>query len=188
MDSHQLFDADMLAQTLGFLPSPGLLLAAASKSGHANVMTIGWATFGIVWNRPVCMVMIRPTRYTFALIEESGAFTVNVPTPGMDDVLDFCGYNSGRDVDKIRALGLAFSPAKMTDNVSLDDCSLTYECRVVGKHDLSPKTLAEDVLLNHYRGGAQEGNYHRIYVGEILNIQKRGDTAGNNNSKTPRIR
>ncbi len=86
MNSHQFLDAGTLAQTLGFLPSPGLL-AAASPSGGANVMTIGWATFGIVWNRPVCMVMIRPTRYTFTLIEESGAFTVNVPTSGMDDVL-----------------------------------------------------------------------------------------------------
>ena len=171
MNSHQFPDADTLAQTLGFLPGPGLLLAAASPSGGANVMTIGWATFGIVWNRPVCMVMVRPTRYTFTLIEESGAFTVNVPASGMDDVLDFCGHNSRRDVDKIRALGLAFSPAKTIASISLDDCSLTYECRVVGKYDISPDMLAEDVLLNHYKDGTREGNYHRVYLGEILSVR-----------------
>ena len=178
MNSHQFLDADTLAQTLGFLPSPGLLLAAASPSSRVNVMTIGWATFGIVWNRPVCMVMVRPTRYTFSLIEESGAFTVNVPTLGMDDVLDFCGHNSGRDVDKIRALGLAFSPAKTINSISLDDCSLTYECRVVGKYDISPDMLAEGVLLNHYTGGTREANYHRLYLGEILNIQRKGVSFG----------
>ena len=120
------------------------------------------------------MVMVRPTRYTFTLIEESGAFTVNVPAPSMEDVLDFCGHNSGRDVDKVRALGLAFSPAKTIDSISLDGCPLTYECRVVGKYDISPDMLAKGVILNHYKGGTQEGNYHRVYLGEILNVQKKG--------------
>ena len=188
MNIHQFLDADTLAQTLGLLPSPGLLLAAASPSGGANVMTIGWTTFGVAWNRPVCMVMVRPTRYTFTLIEESGAFTVNVPTSDMDDVLDFCGHNSGRDVDKIRVLGLAFSPAKTIDSISLSDCSLTYECRVVGKHDISSNMLAKEVLLDHYKGGTREGNYHRVYLGEILNIQKKGDMPYDNNTNFERNR
>ena len=178
MKSRKFIDVDVLEQTLGFLPSPGLLLATALSSGSPNVMTIGWATFGVVWSRPVCMVMVRPTRYTFALIEESGAFTVNVPAPGMEDVLDFCGSNSGRDVDKIKALGLAFSPAKSIHGISLDDCSLIYECRVVGKYDVLPDMIAKDVLSNHYTGGTREANYHRLYVGEIMNIQKRGTGFG----------
>ena len=173
MDSHKFMDADTLTRTLGFLPGPGLLLAAASPLGRANVMTIGWANFGIVWNRPVCMVMVRPTRYTYALIEESGAFTVNVPASGMEDVLDFCGNNSGRDVDKIKTLGLAFSPTKSVHSISLNDCSLTYECRVVGRCDILPDMLAGDVLFNHYTGGTREANYHRLYLGEILDIHKR---------------
>ena len=118
------------------------------------------------------MVMVRPTRYTYTLIEESSAFTVNVPASGMETVLAFCGCNSGREVDKISVLGLSFSPAKTAYSISLDGCILTYECRVIDKYDISPGMLAEDVLLNHYTGSTREANYHRIYLGEILDIQR----------------
>ena len=170
MESNRFIDADMISQILSFLPSPGLLLAAGSPSGTKNVMTIGWANFGIVWNRPVCMVMVRPTRYTYRLIEETNAFTVNVPAPGMEDVLAFCGCNSGREVDKTSVLQMAFSPAKTVNSISLDSCILTYECRVVGKCDISPDMLADDVLLNHYIGSNREANYHRMFLGEIMNV------------------
>jgi len=118
------------------------------------------------------MVMVRPTRYTYNLIEETGAFTVNVPAPGMESVLSFCGCNSGREVNKISVLGLAFSPAKTVDSISLDSCILTYECRVVGKCDISPDMLAEDILPDHYTGITREANYHRLYLGEILDIKR----------------
>lgn len=36
-----------------------MLLLATSASGVSNVMTIGWATFGVLWSRPVCLVMVR---------------------------------------------------------------------------------------------------------------------------------
>ena len=134
-------------------------------------MTIGWAEFGIIWNRPVCMVMVRPTRYTYTLIEESSAFTVNVPASGMEALLAFCGRNSGREVDKIKILGLSCSPSKRVDSIVLDSCALAYECQVIAKCDISPEMLAADVLSDHYRGGIPEANYHRVYFGEILNIQ-----------------
>ena len=43
----------------------------------------------VLWNRPVCQVMVRYTRYTYELMEEAGAFTVNVPSPGMERVMAF---------------------------------------------------------------------------------------------------
>ncbi len=177
MDSQQFMDADTLNYTLGFLPRPGLLLAAGSGS-RANVMTVGWATFGVVWNRPVCMVMVRPTRYTFSLIEESGAFTLNVPAPDMGNVLDFCGNNSGRDVDKIKALGIAVSPAGTVEGIALTGCPLTYECHVVGRSDIPPDMLAEDVLAGHYRYGTRAANYHRLYIAEIRHVRRRGKPGG----------
>jgi len=177
MNSRQFIDAETLACTLGFVPSPGLLLAVSSPSGRNNIMTIGWITFGVIWNRPVCMVMVRPTRYTFTLIEESDAFTVNVPAPGMDEVLDFCGNNSGRDVDKIKVLGIAVYTAKTVNSIGLKDCRLTYECRVVGKGDLSPDMLTEDILVGYYKHGTREANYHRLYMGEIQNIRRKGGSS-----------
>lgn len=163
----------MLEKTLSFLPNPGLLLAVSSPSGKRNVMTIGWATFGIVWNRLTCTIMVRPTRYTYNLIEESDAFTVNVPAPGMEGIQAFCGCNSGREVDKIGVLGLSFSPSKTVNSISLDSCILTYECRIIGKCDISPDMLTKDILIDHYTMGTREANYHRVYLSEIIIIQRR---------------
>jgi flavin reductase (DIM6/NTAB) family NADH-FMN oxidoreductase RutF len=172
MNDNRFLNAAAIQKALGFLPHPGLLLAT-SASGVSNVMTIGWATFGVLWSRPVCLVMVRYTRYTYKLIEEASAFTVNIPARDMERVMDFCGSHSGRDVDKIRELGLAASPAKMVPGIILDDCALTYECRMVGKHDTLPKMLAEDVITSHYTGGAKQANYHRLYVGEIVHLRKK---------------
>jgi hypothetical protein len=45
---------------------------------------------------------------------------------------------------------------------------------VVGKYDTLPEMLAEDVITRHYTGGAKEANYHRLYVGEIVHLRKKG--------------
>lgn len=47
--------------------------------GIINTMTIGWATIGYLWQRPVFMVAVRDSRYTFKLIEKTGNFTVTIP-------------------------------------------------------------------------------------------------------------
>ena len=47
------------------------------------------------------MVLVRPSRYTYSLIEETGVFSVNVPTPEMKELVKVCGTRSGRELDKL---------------------------------------------------------------------------------------
>jgi aminoglycoside phosphotransferase (APT) family kinase protein len=52
------------------------------RAGEAlNTMTIGWATIGYVWRKPVFMVLVRDSRHTFGIIEKAADFTVSVPIP-----------------------------------------------------------------------------------------------------------
>ncbi|MCG8572588.1 MAG: flavin reductase, partial [Spirochaetes bacterium] len=68
-----------------------------------NPMTIAWATIGFLWHKPVLMVVVRYSRYTYDLLEKSKEFTVSVP---LDDSLKkallICGTKSGREIDKIK--------------------------------------------------------------------------------------
>ena len=83
------------------------------KAGEAlNTMTIGWATIGIVWSRPIFMVAVRLSRHTFTLIEKADDFTVTIPSSGMEDELTFCGTESGRDYDKFEELNLPVAPGQ----------------------------------------------------------------------------
>ena len=45
-----------------------------------NIMTIGWSTAGIMWNKPVFAVPVRLSRYSHVKLEELGEFTVCIPS------------------------------------------------------------------------------------------------------------
>lgn len=162
-----------LANTFQAMISGGVLLASTKRSGRSNVMTIGWGTVGIIWGKPAFIVMVRPSRYTYEFIEESGAFTVNVPTPEMRSLASFCGTKSGRDVDKFAALGMAVSPGQRVQSITIDACPLVYECRVVHKNDVIPANLDAEVASRAY----PRGDYHRVYYGEILGVFAHEETA-----------
>jgi len=153
-----------LNKTLALLADPGLLLASTRRSGASNVMAIGWGTVGIIWGKPIFVVLVRPSRYTYGFIEDSGAFTVNVPTEEMREWVNLCGSRSGRDVDKFALLGMSTSPGQMVGAVTIDASPMVYECKVVHHNDLLPPNLAAEVESSYY-GGA---DYHRLYFGEVL--------------------
>ena len=101
-----------LSKTLAALANPGLLLAATNHEGRSNAMTIGWGSVGLVWGLPVFIVLVRPSRFTYGLIEETGEFTVNVPTRDLGAPA-ICGSRSGREMDKFGELGIALRPDSM---------------------------------------------------------------------------
>ncbi|MGI6374498.1 MAG: flavin reductase family protein [Anaerolineae bacterium] len=155
-----------LEDTLARLAKPGLLLAATKSTGESNVMTIGWGSVGIVWGKPVFTVLVRPSRYTFEFIEESGEFTISVPTIDMERYVALCGTRSGRDMDKFAGLGRSVSPGRTVRAVSLDSSPMVYECKVVHHNDVIPAHLAADIEARSYRGK----DYHRVYFGEITGV------------------
>jgi flavin reductase (DIM6/NTAB) family NADH-FMN oxidoreductase RutF len=151
-----------LEQTLDRLAHGGLLLASTRSDGQSNVMTIGWATVGVVWGLPVMVVLVRPSRYTYGFVQESGLFTVNVPTPDMAKYVALCGTKSGRDVDKLAQT--ATSVGEKIGCVTLDACPLVYECQVVHWNDVQPDVLLPSIDQKAYA----QGDYHRLYYGQIL--------------------
>ena len=153
-----------LDETLAQLSDTGLLLASTKRSGESNVMTIGWGTVGIVWSKPIFIVLVRPSRYTYGSIEDSGLFTVNVPTQDMSEWVSICGTKSGRDVEKFGSYGMSISQGEAVEAVTIDACPMVYECKVVHHNDLIPANLSAEVEARSYRGS----DYHRVYFGEIL--------------------
>lgn len=152
-----------LNKTLALLTRPGLLLATTRRSGASNVMTIGWGTVGVVWGRPIFQVLVRPSRYTYELLEETHEFTVNVPSEAMREWVTVCGTRSGRDTDKIGAYGVAVSRGRHVSTITLDESPMVYECRVVHHNDVLPN-LAQDIAASAYANR----DYHRVYWGQIV--------------------
>jgi len=153
-----------LVNTLQVMQEQGLLLTSVDTRGKPNVMTIGWATPGIIWGRPVFVVMVRPSRFTFANIEMSGEFVVNVPPKDMREVCEYCGTVSGRDVDKFGERHLTAMGATAVSVPLIEECVTHYECRVVHRGDVRDSELDADIRQSSY----PQGDLHRLYYGQVL--------------------
>ena len=136
------------------------------KSGDKiNTMTIGWASFGVSWNKPIMMVMVRKSRYTYDLIENVDNFTVSVPIDiDLRKALTYCGTYSGRDVDKIKEMNLTLKKSKKIDAPIIKNCNYHYECKILYSQKMNPDALDVNVLNKNY----PIDDYHTFYVGEIL--------------------
>ncbi len=155
-----------LGRTLERMADPGLLLTTVDPEGSPNVMTIGWGNPGIVWGRPVFVVMVRPSRFSFENIEATGEFTVNVPTPDMSDACEHCGSVSGRDHAKFQECGLNARAGRYIEVPRIEECVMHYECRVVQRNDVIESQLDAEVHAEFYG----TGDFHRVYYGEVLEV------------------
>ncbi len=160
-------------EVMKVLTGTGLLLVSKDADGRPNAMTIGWGTIGSIWGKPMWIVLVRPSRYTYQCIEKTGDFTVNVPTPSMKEAVVFCGTKSGRDYDKFAALNLTATPGRSVNVPTIEECAISYECRVVHFNDVIPSELAAEIQSSAYKSG----DYHRVYFGEILQTVADEDAA-----------
>lgn len=143
----------------------GAFLVAVDAAGRPNAMTIGWLQLGTVWSRPVCHVLVRPSRYTHGCVVHSGTFTVNVPFGTMDEELAVCGSRSGRDGDKFAPLQLRTVPGERVAAPLLADCALAYECRVVARAELTPEGVLDEAIRAKYY---PRKDLHTLFFGEVL--------------------
>lgn len=154
----------LLKETLEAMTSIGLLLVAQGKSGKPNPMAIGWGLIGSVWSRPIFTVLVRPSRYTYQLLEENGDFTVNVLPQKMKAAVDLCGTVSGRTHDKFAEAKLTPAPGLHGKTPIIAESLIAYECRTVMTSDVLPDRLEGGIRRSAY----SSGDFHRLHFGNIL--------------------
>ena len=146
----------------------GILLTTAAGE-QVNTMIIGWGQLGVVWSKPVFQVLVRQSRHTKTLLDEKGEFTVNIPLKPVDpNIVAVCGTKSGRDMDKIRELGLTVEPGETVSVPGIRELPLTLECKVIYRQAQDPDAIEGDCFRRFYAEGTRnEGDYHTVYYGEI---------------------
>jgi flavin reductase (DIM6/NTAB) family NADH-FMN oxidoreductase RutF len=159
-----MIDVDSMAvadEAMAKIKAGAFLTVQAGE--RMNTMTIGWATIGFCWRKPVFMAAVRDSRHTFTIIEDAADFTVSVPDGGMKDEIMYCGTKSGRDGNKFEACGLTAAPGQKTTSPVIDVPGIHFECRIVYKSAMDPAQLAADLDPLY-----PEKDYHTLYFGEIL--------------------
>jgi flavin reductase (DIM6/NTAB) family NADH-FMN oxidoreductase RutF len=153
---------DLLVKPFTILDQQWALLVAGSE--HPNPMTVSWGGLGTLWDRPVATVYVRPTRFTFSLLEAEPFFTLNFLPERYRSALDLCGSTSGRDTDKWRAINLGRVPGMNVPVPRVAEAELALECRVLATLDLDPRRFLEPAIEELY----PKGDYHRVFLGEVL--------------------
>jgi flavin reductase (DIM6/NTAB) family NADH-FMN oxidoreductase RutF len=146
------------------MADPGALLTTIDGQGRPNVMAIGWCHVGIVWGKPTCIVYVRPSRFTYANLEQSPEFVVNMPGLELSRATAICGVKSGRDGNKFKLAGLTTAPAKRVKPPIVEHCLLYYECRILYHTDTNSEILNRDILATYF----PSRDLHRMFFGEIL--------------------
>lgn len=130
-------------------PVPAVLVTVADAGGRPNVFTVAW-TGTVCSNPPMVSVSVRPERYSYHCMEETGEFVINLTTRRLAYAADYCGVKSGRDVDKFAQMKLTALPAKLVRPPLIGESPVSLECRVTQKVSLGSHVmfLAEVVSVS----------------------------------------
>lgn len=139
------------------------LITAGDENGY-NTMTASWGGIGELWGRDVCFIFVRPQRYTYEFLESNELFTISFYGEEYKKALAFCGSKSGRDYDKAKETGL--TPLFTENTTTFEEAKLTVVCKKIAYSDMDKNGFIDKTIEENY----ENGDYHRIYVGEIVKV------------------
>ncbi len=121
-------------------PVPAVLVSVADRQGRPNIFTAAWVGT-VCSDPPMLSVSVRPERYSFAALQETGEFVVNLTTRKLASAADFCGVKSGRDVDKFACMHLTAVAANEVKAPLIGESPVCLECRVERSLALGSHTM-----------------------------------------------
>lgn len=147
------------------------MLVSAGTKDKFNMMTASWGGIGFLWNKPVVFVFIRPERYTYEFIENGDYFTLSFLGDEGKAAHKVCGSKSGREVDKVKETGLCPLFTEQ-GSVLFEQSRLSLECKKLYATMIKEEDFIDKELISKWYGGAH-GNFHKMYVAEIVNVWKK---------------
>ena len=169
-------------------PLPAVMVSVGNKQGETNIITVAW-TGTICTNPAMVYISVRPERYSYQMIKESGEFVINLTTEKLVKATDYCGVKSGRDVDKwkemnlhqVKAETLEYSPLILESPVNIE-CKVV-EIKELGSHHMFLANVtavhADEAYLNEQNKFELNNTGLLAYShGEYLGLGKKPGTFG----------
>lgn len=144
-------------------PLPVVMVSVSDRNGRHNIITVAW-TGTVCTNPPMVSISVRPERYSYQIIKDTGEFVLNLTTRSLAYATDYCGVKSGREVDKFERLHLTALKAKEVGAPLIGESPVNVECRVnriipLGSHDM----FLADVAAVHADERYMDEN-HRFHL------------------------
>ncbi|EET62161.1 flavin reductase-like protein [Marvinbryantia formatexigens DSM 14469] len=151
-------------------PLPAVMVSCQKPGEKANIITVAWT--GTVCTNPAMLyISVRPERYSYPILRETGEFVVNLTTEKLARQTDLCGVRSGRDMDKFAELHFTEEKSQHIAAPGIRECPVNIECRVrqvleLGSHHM----FLADVLAVHVdeKYLDQNGKFHLNDAGLLV--------------------
>ena len=120
-------------------PIPAVMVSCGTME-KSNIITVAWT--GILNTNPATVyISVRPIRYSYNIIKETGEFVINLTTKNLVRATDWCGVKTGAKVDKFKEMNLHKEKAKFVKCPLIKESPVSIECKVkeikeLGSHDL----------------------------------------------------
>lgn len=143
-------------------PLPAVMVSCGDIQGESNIITVAWAGT-ICTNPPMLSISVRPERYSYHMIKESGEFVVNLTTENLSFATDYCGVNSGRDIDKWEKCHLTKEAADTVACPMIKESPVNIECTVeeireLGSHHMFLARVTAVHVNDRYMD--EKGSFH----------------------------
>lgn len=130
-------------------PLPAVMVSVSDGKGNDNIITVAWAGT-VCTNPPMVSISVRPSRYSYQMIKDTGEFVINLTTEELAYATDYCGVRSGRDVDKFAEMNLTKEKAEYVKVPLIKESPVSIECRVKEVKELgSHHMFLSEVLAVH---------------------------------------
>lgn len=175
-------------------PLPAAMISCGNEE-KPNIVTVAW-TGTICTNPPMTYISLRPSRYSYALIKESGYFVINLTTKKLVKATDYCGVRSGRDVDKFKEMSLTpiyeeESRAPMIKESPVHIVCKVTEIKELGSHHMFMASVQSVYIEDEYLD--EKGKFHLNQTnllayshGTYFNLGEELGTFGYSVKKTPK--
>lgn len=141
------------------------LLLTARKEGKVNTMTASWGGVGVLWNKNVAYLFIRPQRYTKEFIDASDRLSISVLPEEYRKQLGYLGRVSGRDEDKIANSGLTVKDFEGVPG--FEEARLTIVAKKLYAQELKEECFIDTAIIEK---DYKAKDFHTMYVVEIEKI------------------
>lgn len=141
------------------------MLVTATDGQKINTMTASWGGLGVLWNKNIAFIVLRPQRYTKEFVDSSNEFSLSFFDEKYKKTLSYFGKISGRNEDKIANSG--FNINYVNNIPTFKEASLIITCKSLYKQNLTPDCFIDDSIdkLNY-----PNKDYHTLYFAEITGI------------------
>ena len=126
-------------------PIPAVMVSCDNME-KSNIITVAWT--GILNTNPAMVyISVRPERYSYNIIKETGEFAINLTTKELAYATDWCGVKTGAKVDKFKEMKLTKQKAENIKCPLIEESPISIECKVKDIKELgSHHMFIADVL------------------------------------------